>query len=43
MPLAGRPCLSEPPKVLPNNHPIKDLRGDLEFNARARDNGRYAQ
>jgi hypothetical protein len=42
MPLAGRPCMSEPPKVLPNGYAIKELRGDLEFNVRARDNGRYA-
>jgi len=43
MPLAGRPCLSEPTKVLPNGHKIKELRGALEFNALARDNGQYEQ
>jgi len=43
IPLAGRPCMSESPKVIPNGFAIKDLRGDLEFNVRARDNGLYEQ
>ena len=42
-PSEGIPCMSEPPKILPNSHPIKDLRGDLEFNVNALGNGRYAQ
>ena len=43
IPLSGRPCLLEPPKVIPNSDPIKDNRGDLEFRVSARDNGRYEQ
>jgi len=43
VPLPGRPCLIVPPRVIPNSDPIKDLRGDLEYKAAARDNGRYAQ
>jgi hypothetical protein len=43
VPLPGRPCLSQAPFVYPNGFSIKDLRGDLEFNVSARDNGRYAQ
>jgi hypothetical protein len=43
IPLKGRPCLSKPPMVYPNGYKIKELRGDLEFNVRARDNGVYEQ
>ncbi len=43
IPLPGRPCLSKPPTVYPNGYKIKELRGDLEFNVRARDNGVYEQ
>jgi hypothetical protein len=42
VPLPGRPCFDVAPRVIPNSDPVKDLRGDLEFRVRARDNGRYA-
>jgi len=42
-PSLGRPCLAVPPKILKNSDtPDKDLWGDLEFNAWALENGRYA-
>jgi hypothetical protein len=43
VPLPGRPCFSQAPRIIPNNDPTRDLRGDLEFNILARDNGRYEQ
>jgi hypothetical protein len=43
VPLPGRPCFSDPPRIIPNSDPVKDSRGDLEYRVSARDNGRYSQ
>ena len=41
-PSPGIPCLDGPPKILKSaDTPVKDLWGDLQFNVRALDNGRY--
>ena len=41
-PSQDTPCLDGPPKILKSaDTPVKDLWGDLQFNVKALDNGRY--